>query len=142
MTVYIFFLSKIQSQKEKRYNASLNHHINPPLPCSLPAKLRQGALFGCATFPKYFLPAPLTQIFFLHHHWTVWRVKYENCEDYHLGEVSMMYQPVRPPTPESTTRQGRTWPIIIGRSKLKIKYQVGKLNNPDNTHSTAAKFPK
>ena len=54
----------------------------------------------------------------------------------------MMYQPVRPPTPESTTRQGRTWPIIIGRSKLKIKYQVGKLNNRDNTHSTAAEFPK
>ena len=70
------------------------------------------------------------------------RVKYENWEDYHLREVSMMYQPVRAPTPESTTRQGRTWAIIIGRSKLQIKYQASKLNIQDSTHSTAVKYPR
>ena len=53
-----------------------------------------------------------------------------------------MYQPVRAPTPESTTRQGRTWAIIIGRSKLEIKYQASKLNIQDSTHSSAVKYPK
>ena len=105
-----------------------------------PAQPWQDALFGCVdpnilpSVAVFCSAAPLDSL--------ARRGKYENWEDYHLREVSMMYQPVRPPTPESTTRQGRTWAIIIGRSKLEIKYQASKLNIQDSTHSSAVKYPK
>ena len=85
-------------------------HFPPPSTCQ--AK-RQDALFGCAD--PNILPSMAVFLFYCTTS-TVWlgrRVKYENWEDYHLRLVSMMYQPVRPLTPESTTRQGRTSPPLL-----------------------------